>query len=247
MLERFRLLSRDQLMTLAGFGSITRVNTRLALMVKTGLLRRKQMPVYPGGGSSQALYFLGPRSAEVLATDRRVLTSQMRHSARAELRQVEHTLAANQVIVEFVASLKDRGPTGTGMIAFRTELELRRIFSDRRPVPDAWVSWRCDELRFNAFCEIDLGSEGLMEWRQKVLSYLDYAESGLHRERFGFGSFRVLVLARSQARLANLRRVAESAGRLFLFGTLSAIGRQNLFEPVWLRAMGQELVALRDA
>src|SRR5207244_3591664 len=63
LVYRYRLLSRDQLMKLAPFGSLTRANTRLAALVQAGLLSRKVVPVYPGKGGAQALYFLG-RSAD---------------------------------------------------------------------------------------------------------------------------------------------------------------------------------------
>ena len=114
-------------------------------------------------------------------------------------------------------------------------------------MPEAWVSWNDGGRRFNCFIEVDLHHEGLIEWRGKVLAYLDYAESGLHRERFGFTLFRVLVLARSRARIENLREVAGEAGRLFLFAGLDAIGRREVFSPIWRSVGGGDLVALSDA
>jgi hypothetical protein len=66
LVARFRLLSRDQLMALAPFGSLTRANTRLAALVRMRALARKNVPVYPGHGSAQALYHLGRKAREVV-------------------------------------------------------------------------------------------------------------------------------------------------------------------------------------
>jgi len=92
--------------------------------------------------------------------------------------------------------------------------------------------------------EVDLHHEGLREWRSKVLRYLEYAESGLHQDRFGFTAFRVCVVAKTPKRLASLRQIAEAAGRLFLFGEASAVTAQQFFNAVWLAARGTAQVRL---
>src|SRR5207253_9649107 len=97
------------------------------------------------------------------------------------------------------------------LISFRTEPELRQMFSDRTLVPDGWIEFEHTSRRFNCFVEVDLHHEGLYEWRTKVLRYLEYAESNLHEERFGFRSFLVLVLAKSNERLRHLRQIGEAA------------------------------------
>src|SRR5438876_2490868 len=103
--HRFRLLSRDQLMSLAGFGSLTRINTRLAALVAARLLSRKALPIYPGKGSAQALYFLGSASRAFLDADAEVVGRRIRQISRWDLRQVEHVIAANQVLVDASCAL----------------------------------------------------------------------------------------------------------------------------------------------
>jgi protein involved in plasmid replication-relaxation len=245
LVARFHLLSRDQLMALTPFGSLTRANTRLKALVHIGLLNRKSLPVYPGHGSAQSLYYLGKKAAGVVQLNDRSLASQRRQISRWELRQVEHVRAANQVLADFMTALDCSGHSK--LEVFRSEPELRQAFFDRALVPDGWIAWISGGRRFNCFIEVDLHHEGLTEWRQKVLAYLDYAESGLHQERFGFAGFRTLVLAKSAARLSNLQQIAIYAGRLFLFADLHQINRTNVLSRVWLPAAGSYPLALAEA
>jgi len=124
--RRFRLLSRDQIMALAHFNSLTRANTRLAKLVKAKLLARKLMPIVPGHGGAQALYHLASGSVAVLKADPRTVTAQSRQASRWDLRQVEHVIAANQALVDFL-SAADRLPQAQ-TLSFRTEPELRQAF-----------------------------------------------------------------------------------------------------------------------
>lgn len=244
-LRRFRLLSRDQAMALAPFGSLTRANTRLAALVRARLLSRKVLPIYPGKGSAQTLYFLGRESRCVVSVPPELLEAQLRQIGRWDLRQVEHVVAANHVLIDALGAM-EQSPGATAS-CWRTEPELRQLFSDRTLVPDGWFAWTELGKRFNCFLEIDLHHEGLREWRGKVLRYLEYAESGLHLERFGFRAFRVLVLAKSEARLKHLRQIAEEAARLFLFGEIGKVDAGNFLGPKWLKAKGEEQVSLTEA
>ena len=232
--ERFYLLSRDQYKDLCGFGSITRLNTRLAGLVRAGLLRRKLLPIYPGRGSAQALYHLGEKSREVLEADPSHVARQLRQVARWDLRQVEHVRAANQVLVYLVTALRCRSEVV--LTAYRTEPELRRVFLGRALVPDGWIAWTAGGKRFNAFLEIDLHSESLSAWRDKVQEYVAYLQSGAHQELFGFRSCRVLVLAKSAARIAHLRELAAAAGQLFRFAELATVSSETILGPVWMPA-----------
>ncbi|MCI0422837.1 MAG: replication-relaxation family protein [Acidobacteria bacterium] len=242
---RFRLLSRNQVMALAPYRSLTRANTRLADLVRTRLLSRKRLPVYPGKGSAQALYFLGPKSAAVLDVDPPTVTKQTRQVSRWDLRQTEHVIAANQVLVDLLTSIGRSADAS--LLSFRTESELRLLFLNQSPVPDGWLAWVEAGRRFNCFIEVDLHHEGLIEWRKKILAYQSYAESGLHDELFGYRAFRVLVLVKSKARLENLRQIGQEAGRLFLFAEMSKVGAQEILGLSWLPASGERLIALAQA
>jgi hypothetical protein len=243
--QRFRLLTRDQAMAIAPFQSLTRANTRLAALVRAKLLNRKQLPVYPGRGGAQALYYLGSASGAVVALDPAMLARTIRQIARWELRQVTHVLAANQVLVAFISALRPMAEAE--LLAFRTEPELREFFHDRELVPDGWVAWTEQGKRFNVFVEVDLHHEGLTTWRQKILHYQTYLASGVHQERLQFKACRVLVLAKTAARLEHLRQVTRVAGRLCLFAEIEKVVAQNILDAVWLPASGSAPIALRNA
>lgn len=235
-LARFRLLSRNQVMALAGFASITRANTRLASLVASQLIARKALPYYPGHGSAQALYLLLEAASSFL--DRPVLSEEARRIRRWDFRQATHTLIANEVLIDlFLATERSA--------EFRTEPELRQVFASRNLVPDGWLAWRAEGKRFNCFIEVDLHTEGLGVWRDKVMAYLQYAESGLHLELFGFRFFRVAVLAQSKKRLENLRSIGRTAGRLFVFAEQGLINRSTVLGSSWRSSSG-ELLSLSD-
>jgi hypothetical protein len=244
LVSRCRLLSRDQVMRIAPFRSLTRANTRLALLVQERLLCRKLMPSYPGKGGAQALYFPGP-AAETLGIERESLARQSRQVRRWDLRHTAHVLAANEVLTAFIAAL--RGREDAELLAFSTEPELRQAFVDRALVPDGWLSWAQGGKRFNSFLEVDLHHEGLTDWRTKILHYLEYADAGLHPELFGYRSFRVLVIAKSVARQNHLRRIAETGGRLFLFAHLGQVSADTVLGPRWLSALGTVAIPLAEA
>jgi hypothetical protein len=240
---RFRLVNRDQAMVLAPFGSLTRANTRLAALVHARLLMRKMLPIFPGKGSAQALYHLGP--AAVTGQSPEVQRKQIRQVARWDLRQVVHVVAANEVLISLLAALRQSADSEP--LDFRTEPELRGLFVNRALVPDGWIAWRQGGKRFNAFIEVDLHHEGLLAWRRKILGYQEYLASGRHQELLGFKGCRVLVLVKSRTRMTHLRGLAQAAGRLFLFGELDKSGSADVLKAVWLRASGSEAVALEEA
>jgi hypothetical protein len=239
---RFRLLSRDQIMALVGFKSLTRANSRLAKLVKAKLLVRKHLPIIPGHGGAQALYHLASSSGRVLTTDPATIIAQSRRASRWDVRQVNHVIAANAILVAFISAARSR--PGVQVLGFRTEPELRAAFLGRPFVPDGWFAWAQDGRRFNSFIEVDLGHEGQVQWRKKVFDYLAYSESGLHQETFSFRSFRVLVVAATRARLENLRKTSEHAERLFLFAQLDHITADTIFGSAWLPVQGHDRTSL---
>lgn len=242
---RFRLLSRDQIMALAPFNSLTRANTRLAKLVRAKLLGRKHTPVIPGRGGAQSLYHLAPGSTAILSADPGTIIAQSRQASRWDLRQIEHVITSNQVLVDFLSAI-NRLPE-TQLVSFRTEPELRRAFLEQPLVPDGWFTWTEQGKRFNCFIEVDLAHEGLTQWRKKILDYLTYAESGLHQEMFSFRSFRVLVVAEGSRRLENLRKSSEHADRLFLFAPLGEINTETVLGPAWLPVQGSTRISLTAA
>lgn len=242
---RFRLISRDQAMALAPFASLTRANTRLAALAGAQLLSRKVLPVYPGKGSAQHLYFLGSASTAVLSLTPQTLTSLIRQVSRWETRQTSHVLAANQVLVDFIAGV-GQNPDAQ-LLAFKTDVELREAFQGQAFVPDGWVAWVQVGKRFNGFVELDLSTETLKVWERKLDNYQAYSDSGMHRKLFGFLAYRVLVVAKSQQRIAHLQQITRNAGRMFVFAEASGLNAKNILDSVWLGATQEERIRLKEA
>src|SRR5258706_4316287 len=91
------------------------------------------------------------------------------------------------------------------------------------------------------FLEVDLGSEALSVWQQKTASYLQLAVSGEFLKRFRQLQFRVLVVANTDRRLANIRStVAKSTDKIFWFTTPESINREGIWSQVWLRPTGDQ-------
>ena len=88
---------------------------------------------------------------------------------------------------------------------------------------------------------MDLGTEALRIWQQKVQSYLQLAVSGEFHKLSGQNQFRVLVVATSQRRLLSIRKaVAAATDKIFWFATIDDINQQGLFATVWLRPTGEQ-------
>jgi hypothetical protein len=149
------------------------------------------------------------------------------------------------VLVEFMSALGSA--SDAHLQAFRTEPELRQVFLETNLVPDGWIAWNTAAKHFNCFIEVDLHHEGLTFWREKVLKYVAYAQSSLHQELFGYRFFRVLVVAKSHARIARLRQVSAHAGRMFVFAELVEVRAQTIFSSIWLTSTGEDRTALGDA
>ena len=91
------------------------------------------------------------------------------------------------------------------------------------------------------FLEVDRGTEAQAVWRQKVAYYVQLAASDEFVKRFRQPQFRVLVVASSERRRANIRAtVAKTTDKVFWFTTLEIIHRDGFWSPVWLRPTGDQ-------
>jgi hypothetical protein len=70
---------------------------------------------------------------------------------------------------------------------------------------------------------------------------LQLAVSGEFPKRFRHPQFRVLVIANTERRLANIRStVAKSTDKIFWFTTFESLNREGFWSPVWLRPAGDQ-------
>src|SRR5262249_27709999 len=111
--------------------------------------------------------------------------------------------------------------------------------------PDGYLEIAAKEATRAMFLELDRGTEALKVWQQKIAYYLQLALSGVFQQQFRQPQFRVLVVANTERRLANIRStVAKSTDKIVWFTTLDAIKRDGFWSPIWLRPLGDQRQSL---
>jgi Replication-relaxation len=229
-----RIIDREMTKLAAGFGSTTQVNTRLLELTRSGFLRR--FFVGSVGAGRKAVYTLSPKGAELVQAK---FGGIHRGAGRLVVSDafVEHQMAINQIYL----AIKYRPAPRPGVHLNRW-LTFRQSISDGiKLTPDGYAEVQTGEALRPMFLEVDLGTEALSEWLKKTAYYLQLAVSGEFQRRFRQPQFRVLVVAGSHRRLANIRStIAKSTDKVFWFSTLSIINRDGFWSPVWLRPSGDQ-------
>ena len=228
-----RVIDREQAKMIGGFGSVTRVNARLLLLVAAGLLQRMFLGTTAGG--AKALYSLSPVGARVAGVPHRALRRKRDQALVADF-FVQHRLAIN----DFYCALKYGTPPGN--VTFQRWLAFQEAIYPGIPlIPDGYVEFQTPGELVASFLEVDLGHERLKVWKQKVAHYLQLAFSGAFTKQFGHPRFRTLVIAHSPGRMHSLRKViAELTEKVFWFADFDAIKGAGIFGPVWFRPRGED-------
>jgi hypothetical protein len=196
-----RIVNRDQAKAAAGFGSVTRVNARLLALTRAGLLRRFFLGT--SGAKQKALYTLSAAGAQLIGASHRGL-QRRKDEASMGGAFVEHQLALNDLYCAMKFC-----PILIPGVAFE-----RWVSSDvplaPSLLPDAYLEFLTPVGVLAAFLEVDLGTERMAIWVEKVRKYLQRARSGDYERRFGQSRFRVLVLANSERRMHSIRKTFDS-------------------------------------
>jgi len=225
-LSVMRVTDRDQARIVAGFGSLTRINTRLLALTRAGLLKRFFLG---SGGGRRAVYTLSSKGAAAADVPLRGPRRPQDALLVADY-FVRHQLTVNGIY----CALKYRSvPTP---LRFQRWLDFIEPIAAGLPlIPDGYVEMATPNGISACFLEVDLGHESQAIWKRKTANYLQLALSGQFAKRFGQDRFRVLVLANSERRLHSIRKtVAEATQKIFWFATLERAG-QEFFGPIWLR------------
>jgi hypothetical protein len=223
-----RVIDREQAKVVAGFGSTTRVNARLLRLTQVGLLKRFFTGTTAGG--AKALYALSLQGARAIGVPLRGPQRRRDEAIIADF-FVEHQLAVNEVYCR----LKFRAlPLG---IFFRRWLAFSEpVTQGLKLIPDGYVELGTPAGTLGAFLEVDLGTESLTVWKEKVQQYLQLAVSGEFKRRFGEERFRVLVIAHSERRLHSIRQtVATITDKLFWFANQRTAQEKDFFGSIWFR------------
>jgi len=236
-LATFRVVDREQAKVIAGFGSTTRVNTRLLVLTRSGFLKRFFLGTTAGG--AKALYSLSQKGAQLVGVP---LRGPQRRGDMALVgdRFVKHQLAVNDMYCSLKVGAVKRGITLNRWMGFQ-----KSVAPQVELIPDAYFETESAAGKLAAFLELDLGTESLRVLREKARRYLQYAISDDFRNEFDHDRFRVLVVAHSERRMRSIREmVASVTEKLFWFASLEAIKQHGLLAPLWLRPKSDERIAL---
>ncbi len=109
----------------------------------------------------------------------------------------------------------------------------------RSLTPDAFLRYRVGRQVLSAFVEVDRGTMPNPRFKEKVERYFAYDVSGRFAERYKGQRFRVLVVAKTSNRLANLKQtVSQVAQRYFWFVTLVHLNESGAMRSVWQTVAG---------
>ena len=230
-LSVMRVVDREQAKIAGGFGSITRINTRLLALTRAGLLRRFFLGY---GGGHKALYALSPKGAQLAEVPLRGPRRRQDEMLIADF-SIQHQLAINEIY----CALKF-GSIPVSQVRFHRWLAFHLpLVPGLSLIPDGYVELSMPSDIDASFLEVDLGHEALSVWKEKTRHYMQFALSGKCQELLGQERFRVLVLANSPRRLQSIRAtVAQITQKIFWFATLDEVRNDKFFASVWLRPTG---------
>jgi hypothetical protein len=226
ILGSIRFIDRFQATRIAPFHSASRAKTRLLALVRAGHLDHLFVGTIAGG--RRAIYRL--------PENRRRHGPKLISSAKTEL-FVEHQLALNEIYLAMAFSERVR------LVHWS---QPTTALPDRHGViPDAFAELTADGQRLGWFVEVDLETESLPIWEEKVDGYLRLARSDYVRDRHGLASFRVLVIARTEDRIQAIRsRIARSTDKVFWLSSTAAINSEGFWAAVWWRPSGEQRFSL---
>jgi hypothetical protein len=186
------VLSRDQLIELGYFSSVTRVNTRLRQLIDVGLIARLDTPFF-----QQSLYRATKAAAEVVGER----IAPLIEGRSASPKFVVHALQTTTIRIALTKKFN---------AAWRFEQQLWRKVCANGP------EVRPDGLIVSAppiFIEVDLGHASFPRVKEKIASYQALADSGRCEELYGFSDFRLLAITTGPLRAQHLRRAIPANAR----------------------------------
>ncbi len=242
----FGFLTRQQIQRLIDFNCTTRANIRLRKLFDHGYLLRRFLPVVKG--SSQALYFLGPKGIDLVSErtgiDAALIKKrQGNHYERKEL-FLDHDLLLNDVRIGVYDALK-KSP-GTELDHWVNYTDCLQEWNVLNPKsgrqnkvalrPDGYFRYFSADKLFGCFVEVDRSTMSNSRFQSKVKLYLEYIRSGLYPAKFGLQFFRVLVVTETRQRLLNLKSATEQlTDKVFWFALANNLVEGNVFESIWAR------------
>ena len=250
-----RFLRSSHLVSLVG-GSRQQVLRRLQLLYHHGYLERPrcQLDYYHQGGSRELVYGLGSRGAAHLRRRLDIPFHHMDWSGKNQSVGRVFLELALMVSDFFVALEMSCRAYGNVRLLQSDEIPLPEATRDRRQpfqwsvylggrrkvgiIPDGVFALEHHDAGGQVRCvfyflEADRGTMPVMRERlerssifRKLLAYEATWSQGIHRSRFGWNRFRVLMLTTNEARMRHMIEACgtlESGRGLFVFGEVSML------------------------
>jgi hypothetical protein len=247
-----RFLTREQIQRLAFTPTTTSsCKKRLTMLYHHAYLDRVYVPVTLPYGAPRAVYCLGRRGAELLASEHGAGYGAVDWRHQDNDRDVvflAHTLAANDVRIAVINACRDRA----WRMRWTDERELRSMLSGEKiadpgtpgravaVIPDGHFTLDVDGARYAFALELDRGTVEELRLRQKVRLLGAWLQSGAYARRFHLDTLRVLFVvaagASTASRLDRLRRWTEAEGGRSLFWFAEhdrVLAGDVLVDPFW--------------
>ncbi len=186
------VLTRDHIIELGYFSSITRANTRLRGLIACGLIQRLPTPFF-----GQSIYCPGKRAPHVVGEKIAPLIRRRAESPRF----LQHAMCVTNVRLALVK----RGSTG-----WRFEQQATASFASKQK----WDEVRPDGLSLTpsglVAVEVDLGHVPTQKLKQKLHSYQTFARTGTCRDHWQAETFSLLFVTNSDTRAHRIRRLVQA-------------------------------------
>lgn len=193
------VLSRDQILSLKYFSSVTRANTRIRELRSLQLIRRIETPFF-----GQSLYSVGIRASDVVG--KRIAPIIAARSASP--RFLQHALMLTNARIR----LMDKGAR-----SWRFEQQLRAAFrfggKDYEIRPDGLAATPAGLVAV----EVDMGHVAPPKFKEKLITFDAFVASGECERQWHSETFTLLVLTPGRARAQSLARLKPQNCRFTLF------------------------------
>jgi hypothetical protein len=239
-----------------------------------------QLAAFFDEGNHPLVYALARKGARLLAQDGAPVNDRVdwhTKNKRATAPFLAHTVEVAEAMLAFhFPTTGDASPQlidHAELVPFMPEETRNRrnpfklmvtIKHNRELIPIAVVPDRLFSLalangtRWNFALELDRGTMdikakrivGKSSFRKKILGYYNAWLQKKHTEAWGFRSFRVLTVAPSDKRIANMIKVQreimnDSLSQLFLYTTPERLAEHGPFGPIWISSKEDGITLVR--
>ena len=232
---RWRFLTGRQTRSLSGFNSQKRTNDRLRALFNAGYLSRR---LFISTFQKKLLYFTGPKGTEFMAAETGTdpLEAGRKRTKATKTRDsfLSHFLAINDF--RFSLEMAKRSDPRIEINAWKYKPPLF-INEEPKIFPDAYLLIKQQEKFCHYFLEIDRSVESRKRIKKKIETYLDYGLDGGFERQYGSKYFRLLIVAKTPARLTTLSKIiGRVTDKSFCWLTTGKnVMPEKIFSQIWHR------------